>query len=352
MSSPMPVCEERRSRLAPTPTGNPLTSCSMHSAHPRRPTLPRPNHRRPRRPCMPGRPACLRRRQPARESSSRAAGRRLPPSTPMRRPPAPRFGRARPLSARARAGPGPRKAPRRLRSRRHRRPRHRRPRCRRRPQRRRPHRRQPHRPRSSVRRLPTAPCRPRCSPRSATLAATTPSPTSTGATPRWTATPPRGPARMAIRQRRPRSPSSATAMLWRGSRPSTASPNRKAGDLSLTMSTCSPATISIWVPAWNRVSWECNNWREKAIERLVSERPAIVVVAGTRGFATTDSAWWSHRACRRPADGRMAVGHAEDAVTPCAGRPAHRHPPRRHTAFPASTHRPACRSTRRRRARL
>jgi hypothetical protein len=60
--------------------------------------------------------------------------------------------------------------------------------------------------------------------------------------------------------------------------------------LSLTMSTCSPATIPIWVPAWNRVSWECNNWREKAIERLVSERPAIVVVAGTRGFATTDSA--------------------------------------------------------------
>ncbi len=59
--------------------------------------------------------------------------------------------------------------------------------------------------------------------------------------------------------------------------------------LSLTMSACSPATIPIWVPDWKRVSWECNNWREQAIQRLISERPAIIVVAGTRGFATTDS---------------------------------------------------------------
>jgi hypothetical protein len=59
--------------------------------------------------------------------------------------------------------------------------------------------------------------------------------------------------------------------------------------LSLTMSTCSPADIPIWVPNWNRVSWECNNWRKNAIQRLVEERPAILIVAGTRGFATTDS---------------------------------------------------------------
>jgi peptidoglycan/LPS O-acetylase OafA/YrhL len=58
--------------------------------------------------------------------------------------------------------------------------------------------------------------------------------------------------------------------------------------LSLTMSTCAPATIPIWVPAWNRVSWECNNWRDQAIQRLIAEHPAIIVIAGTRGFATTD----------------------------------------------------------------
>ena len=59
--------------------------------------------------------------------------------------------------------------------------------------------------------------------------------------------------------------------------------------LSLTMSTCSPAEIPIYVPDWKRVSWECNNWRQQALDRLVAERPAVIVVAGTRGFATTDS---------------------------------------------------------------
>ena len=58
--------------------------------------------------------------------------------------------------------------------------------------------------------------------------------------------------------------------------------------LSLTMSTCSPAEIRVWVPDWKRVSWECNAWRQHAVDRLVAERPAVIVVAGTRGFATTD----------------------------------------------------------------
>jgi peptidoglycan/LPS O-acetylase OafA/YrhL len=58
--------------------------------------------------------------------------------------------------------------------------------------------------------------------------------------------------------------------------------------LDLTMSTCNPATIPIWVPAWNRVSWECNVWRQQAIQRLIAVKPQILVVTGTRGFATTD----------------------------------------------------------------
>ena len=58
--------------------------------------------------------------------------------------------------------------------------------------------------------------------------------------------------------------------------------------LSMTMSTCNPADIPIWVAAWKRVSWECNDWRERAIEELVGQRPSIIVVSGTRGFATTD----------------------------------------------------------------
>jgi hypothetical protein len=59
--------------------------------------------------------------------------------------------------------------------------------------------------------------------------------------------------------------------------------------LSLTMSTCSPARIPIWVADWKRVSHECNTWRDRAIEQLVATEPAVIVVAGTRGFATTDS---------------------------------------------------------------
>src|SRR5262249_11315352 len=58
--------------------------------------------------------------------------------------------------------------------------------------------------------------------------------------------------------------------------------------LSLTMSTCSPAQIPIWVPDWHRVSWECNDWRKQAIQRLIAARPTILIVTGTRGFATTD----------------------------------------------------------------
>jgi peptidoglycan/LPS O-acetylase OafA/YrhL len=59
--------------------------------------------------------------------------------------------------------------------------------------------------------------------------------------------------------------------------------------LSLTMSTCSPARIPIYVSDWKRISWECNTWREQAIEQLEAVHPALIIVTGTRGFATTDS---------------------------------------------------------------
>jgi peptidoglycan/LPS O-acetylase OafA/YrhL len=58
--------------------------------------------------------------------------------------------------------------------------------------------------------------------------------------------------------------------------------------LSLTMSTCSPADIHIYVRVWKRISTECDAWRDQTIDRLVSERPSIILVAGTRGFALAD----------------------------------------------------------------
>ena len=58
--------------------------------------------------------------------------------------------------------------------------------------------------------------------------------------------------------------------------------------LSLTMSTCSPADIHIYVRDWKRISNECDAWRARAIDRLVAERPSLILVAGTRGFALAD----------------------------------------------------------------
>jgi len=59
--------------------------------------------------------------------------------------------------------------------------------------------------------------------------------------------------------------------------------------LNLTMSACPPADVRLWVPSWNRVSSECTSWREQAIRRLARERPAIILVSGTRGFQLADS---------------------------------------------------------------
>jgi hypothetical protein len=59
--------------------------------------------------------------------------------------------------------------------------------------------------------------------------------------------------------------------------------------VSLTMSACSPADIANWVPAWHRASTECVAWRQQAIARLQQERPALILVAGTRGFEVADA---------------------------------------------------------------
>ena len=57
----------------------------------------------------------------------------------------------------------------------------------------------------------------------------------------------------------------------------------------LTMSTCSPADIPIWNSNYRRVSTECAAWRKRAIAQIRADHPAIVLVAGTRGFATVGS---------------------------------------------------------------
>jgi len=54
----------------------------------------------------------------------------------------------------------------------------------------------------------------------------------------------------------------------------------------LTMSTCSPADIPIWNSNYHRVSTECTAWRKRAIARIRADHPAVILVAGTRGFTT------------------------------------------------------------------
>jgi len=58
--------------------------------------------------------------------------------------------------------------------------------------------------------------------------------------------------------------------------------------VSLTMSACSPADIPEWIPATWSVSASCSSWRTWAIGRIAKEKPLVLLVTGTRGFATVD----------------------------------------------------------------
>jgi SGNH domain (fused to AT3 domains) len=90
--------------------------------------------------------------------------------------------------------------------------------------------------------------------------------------------------------------------------------------LSLTMSACSPADIRIWIPAWKRVSTECTKWREHAINRLVKERPAIILVAGTRGFELADSSGNVLSGDARTRAWEVGMQHTLARLIPAAGR--------------------------------
>ncbi len=72
--------------------------------------------------------------------------------------------------------------------------------------------------------------------------------------------------------------------------------------LDLTMSACSPADIPAWNPSLKSVVPACEEWRTWALDRIAEERPDVVVVAGTRGFATVD------------ADGKVVAGDARTAA--------------------------------------
>ncbi len=59
--------------------------------------------------------------------------------------------------------------------------------------------------------------------------------------------------------------------------------------LSLTMSACSPADIPAWNSTTNSLMKNCPIWRKDSLKKIASVKPLLVLVAGTRGFATLDA---------------------------------------------------------------
>ena len=59
--------------------------------------------------------------------------------------------------------------------------------------------------------------------------------------------------------------------------------------LSLTMSACTPADIPAYAPKTRTVSEPCAEWRDATLGLIELIRPAVVLAAGTRGFATVDA---------------------------------------------------------------
>ncbi len=54
--------------------------------------------------------------------------------------------------------------------------------------------------------------------------------------------------------------------------------------VSLTKSACSAADTTVWNSALNRAYTECDAWRERALARIATEHPDLVVMADSRGY--------------------------------------------------------------------
>ena len=70
---------------------------------------------------------------------------------------------------------------------------------------------------------------------------------------------------------------------------------------------CPPAAVSVVYAPSMREYPECDAWREDALRRVESERPALVVVAGSARYTVVDDGRWLDA---RPSLRRLAAGHA------------------------------------------
>lgn len=87
-----------------------------------------------------------------------------------------------------------------------------------------------------------------------------------------------------------------------------------------TMSACPPADILLWNPNFGRVSTECTAWRKRTITQIAKEHPAIVLVAGTRGFATVDQSGTQLDGDARTRAWQAGMKRTLDRLVPAASR--------------------------------
>jgi len=92
--------------------------------------------------------------------------------------------------------------------------------------------------------------------------------------------------------------------------------------VNLTKSGCSPATIRQWNSVFKRPYDECDTWRAGAMARIAAERPALVVVAGSRQFAIVDDTGTILRGDAETAAWRTGIEATLAAIVPVADRVA------------------------------
>ncbi len=90
--------------------------------------------------------------------------------------------------------------------------------------------------------------------------------------------------------------------------------------ISLTMSACTPAEIPAYMPRNHSVSWACAEWRDAALGLLEQVHPAVIIAAGTRGFATVDDAGNLLTGSARTAAWEAGVERTVDRLKEAGGR--------------------------------
>ena len=78
--------------------------------------------------------------------------------------------------------------------------------------------------------------------------------------------------------------------------------------VSLTKSGCTPASITVWNTSMKRAYTECDDWRNRVLERVGAEQPNLVIVASSHPYPSAGSGGPA------PADDGQALAAGLDAI--------------------------------------